>query len=420
MGSGTHEVKSGGRKSGIRLRHGLAAVAVTVGSVALAGPALAATARQSSAVGNDTGLDVGTIASKVDPSVVDVNTTLAQGAAAGTGMVISPSGEVLTNNHVINGATSISVTLAGGKAYQSKVLGYDATDDIAVLQLEGAPTLPTISASNSQPSIGDPVLAIGNALGRGGTPATAQGSVTALNQTITATDDNGSNPETLNGVIQIDANIQPGDSGGPLVAAGGQVIGMDSAGSQSQQMAFTAFPWGSGSSSGYGSGSGFGSGSDAGSGFGAGANSDPGSGSTVGFAIPIQSALSIAHQIESGSSNGKLNTGSRAILGVEVQEANNQPGSPDQGGLGDQGGVGSQSTSGVQISGVESGTPAASAGLTAGDVIVSINGDSVTSTSDVTAALANHHPGDKVQVSWIDTSGQQQQALVALVAGPPA
>lgn len=442
------------RRSRVRLGHGLAALAVTVGSVALAGPALAATTRSSSGSKSGAALNVSSIAGTIDPSVVDINTTLPQGAAAGTGMVISSSGEVLTNNHVINGATSISVTVSGGKSYPAKVVGYDATDDVAVLQLQGAPTLPAISTSTSQPLVGDQVVAIGNALGRGGTPATAQGSVTALNQTITATDADGSNPETLNGVIQVDANIQPGDSGGPLVNADGQVVGMDSAGSQGQQMAVRTYPgsgsgfstdpgsgpgFGSDPGSGFGtdpgsgfgtdpgSGSGFGTdpssgiGTDpgSGSGFGSGGGSGSGSGSTVGFAIPIQSALTIAHQIESGTTNGNVNAGSRAILGVEVQATNSQGGSTGQGGLGDQSGSGGQSTSGVQISGVESGTPAASAGLTTGDVIVSINGSPIQSVSDITAALAKHKPGDKVQVSWVDASGQQQQATVSLVAGPP-
>ena len=465
----TDEVGTGVRRSKV-LGHSLAAVAVVAGSVAFAGPAFAATSRSSS------GLDVSAIAAKVDPSVVDVNTTLPQGAAAGTGMVISSSGEVLTNNHVINGATSVSVTAAGGKTYQAKVVGYDATDDVAVLQLQGDPKLPTISTSSSQPAVGDSILGIGNALGKGGTPATAPGTVTAVNQTITASDDDGSNPETLKGTIQIDANIEPGDSGGPLVNANGQVVGMDSAGSQSQQTAATSSGSGDGSggfgsgsygdSGGYGNSGGFGSGGygsggygnsngsgdsggygnsggsggfDPGSGYGSGGSGGIGSGgsgdsggsgsgsgsgsssgSTTGFAIPIQHALSIASQIESGSSSGNVTVGSRAILGVEVQQGSDQSGSSDQGGAGFQGGDGSQSTSGVQISGVESGTPAASAGLTAGDTIVSINGNSVNSVSDLSAAIAKDHPGTKVQVGWVDSSGQQQQATVSLVAGPPA
>jgi S1-C subfamily serine protease len=346
-------------------------------------------------------------------------------------MVLTSSGEVLTNNHVIDGATSVSVTAADGKTHAAKVVGYDAADDIAVLQLQGASKLPTVSVGTSQPAVGDPVVAIGNALGRGGTPATAQGTVTGVNQTITAADANGANPETLHGVIQVDANIQPGDSGGPLVNARGQVIGMNSAGS-TQQTGYvpsraatssgsgfgsnpgSGFDGPSGSGFGGGAGSGFGGGSGSGSGSGGAFGSGPSSGSTVGFAIPIQDALSIAHQIEAGNSNGNVTVGARAILGVQVQDTNAQSGSADLGGPGTQAG------SGVQISGVQSGSPADSAGLAAGDVIISIGGQSVGSVADVHTALAKHHPGDKVQVSWTDNSGQPQQATIALVAGPPS
>jgi S1-C subfamily serine protease len=365
-------------------------------------------------------------------------------------MVLTSSGEVLTNNHVINGSTSVRATTSTGKSYDAKVVGYDRADDVAVLQLQGASNLPTITAASSPPAVGDSVLALGNALGRGGTPSTAEGTVTALNQTITAADNNGSNPETLHGMIQIDANIQPGDSGGPLVNANGEVVGMNSAGSN-QQTGYAAAraatdpysPFGPGSGSftdpgfgsggfgggldpssgsgGFGGGSGFGPGSDPSSGsggfggsaggFGGGSGSGSSSG-TTGFAIPIQNALSIAHQIESGNAGGNVTTGTRAILGVEVQDAGAQGGSTF-GGSGNQNG-------GVQISGVQSGTPAASAGLAEGDAIVSVDGHSVSSTSDISSALAKHHAGDKVEVGWLDTSGQQQQGSVALVAGPPA
>ncbi len=269
------------RTSRLRVRLGLAVAAITAGSFVLATPAFAGPLTSSSpsdtGSGAANGADVSGVASKVDPAVVDINTTLTNGAAAGTGMIIRSSGEVLTNNHVINGATSISVQVAGtGASHPAKVLGYDAANDVAVLQIQGVSNLPTVSTSTQTPTVGQPVVAIGNALGRGGTPATAPGSVTALGQTITATDDNGSNPETLTGAIEVNAGIQPGDSGGPLVNASGQVVGMDSAGSNSQSNT---------------------SGTD-------------------GFAIPIGHALDIAHQIEAGKSDGNVTVGSRAILGA--------------------------------------------------------------------------------------------------------
>jgi S1-C subfamily serine protease len=412
-GGSADELEGGRRGSRVHAGYVLATAAVAVGSLAFAAPAMAGASGPASRSSSSGGLDAGAIAAKVDPAVVDINTTLAGGAAAGTGMILTSSGEVLTNNHVIDGATSVRVTAADGKTYDAKVVGYDAADDVAVLRLQGAPKLPSVSVDTSQPAVGDPVLAVGNALGRGGTPAIAQGTVTGLNQTITAADKNGANPETLHGVIQVDANIQPGDSGGPLVNASGQVIGMNSAGS-TQQTRYGASRAATSSGSGFDGGTSPGFSGGSGSGSSGGFSSGPSSGSTVGFAIPIQDALAIAHQIESGSTNGNVTIGTRAILGVEVQDASAQGGSADLGGLG------SQTGSGVQIAGVKSGSPADSAGLAAGDVITSIDGKSVGSVADVTTSLAKHHPGDKVQVSWTDNSGQQQQAPIALVAGPPS
>jgi S1-C subfamily serine protease len=361
------------RPSRLRLRLGLVVATITAGSFVLAAPALAApvsgASPSDSGSGAASGSDVSGVASKIDPAVVDINTTLANGAAAGTGMIIGSSGEVLTNNHVINGATSISVQVAGtGASHPAKVVGYDASDDVAVLRIEGVSNLPTVTTSTATVNVGQPVVAIGNALGRGGTPATAAGTVTALGQTITATDDNGSNPETLTGAIQVDAAIQPGDSGGPLVNANGQVIGMDSAGSNSQSNL---------------------------------------SASTDGFAIPIGNALTIAHQIESGKSDGTITVGVRAILGAQVQDNTAPGGSTDP------------NASGVAVAGVESGSPADRAGLTAGDTIVSLNGKSISSIADLSAAMGSHHPGDKVSLGWIDSSGQQNTATVQLIAGPP-
>src|SRR5215467_10958676 len=163
------------------------------------------------------------IASRVDPGLVDINITVGYGQAraAGTGMVLTPDGEVLTNNHVVDGATSISVTDVGnGKTYRARVVGYDVSKDVAVLQLSGASNLQTVTIERSpKVSVGAEVVGVGNAGGRGGSPSYAGGTVTGTGQSITASDDLSGTSERLTGMIETNANIEAGDSGGPLVNA---------------------------------------------------------------------------------------------------------------------------------------------------------------------------------------------------------
>ena len=210
------------------------------------------------------------IASKVDPGLVDINTTLGyqQEEAAGTGIVLSSSGVILTNNHVIDGATTISVTdIGNGKTYSASVVGYSRTKDIAVLQLHGASGLQTATiGDSSKVSVGEGVVGIGNAGGTGGTPSAAGGTVTALNQSITASDDGDGSSEQLTGLIETNADIQAGDSGGSLVNTSGEVVGIDTAASAG--FSFQS----SGQSSG-----------------------------NQGYAIPINEAITIAKQIELGT-----------------------------------------------------------------------------------------------------------------------
>jgi S1-C subfamily serine protease len=397
--------------------------AVIAGAPFLAASALATTPASASTAP----VDANSLAAKVDPAIVDINTTLSNGAAAGTGMILTSDGIVLTNNHVIDGATTINVQVDGtGPIYNAKVLGYDATDDVALIKMQNASGLPTVSIGDSSAvQVGDSVLGLGNALGKGGTPSTAPGTVTGLDKTITASDDGGGNPETLSGMIEINAPIQPGDSGGPLVNTSGQVIGMDSAGSST------------------------------------GSNDAP---ATDAYAIPIDHAISIAQEIDNGQASTDVHIGDRAVLGVEVQDTTAQSAGPDTGSGGFGGGFGSggfgsggfgsggfggfggssgsngssgfggfggfggssgsgaasQSTAGVQIAGVASGSPAESAGLQAGDTITALNGQSVGSADDLSAAMSSLHPGDSVKVTWVDSSGQQHTATVTLEAGPPA
>ncbi len=314
-------------------------------------------------------LDVNSIASKVDPALVNINTTLSQGRAAGTGMLISSTGEILTNNHVIADATSIKVTIGGvGDTHNAKVVGYDVTEDVALIQItDNVSNLPTVVFGEpSKVQIGDPVVAIGNALGQGGTPKASQGQVTALNQQVTAGDENGSQ-ETLHGMIQINAPIQPGDSGGALVDASGKIIGMNTAAA------------------------------------GSGGQFNNSQGSNVGFAIPIDNAVNIVSQIRTGNDTDKIHIGDRAMLGVSAQPVDGS----------------SAATSGALVVGVQDGTGAAAAGLKQNDVIVSVNGKAIADDGALRETLSHLHPGDTVDVGWVDSAGTHHDASIKLVVGPP-
>ncbi len=373
-----------------RSRH-IAGMAATAAVALAVGAGVTIAVRGGSAPGGSatatstTVLSAGQIASRVDPALVDVTSTLGyQGATGkGTGIVLSSDGLILTNNHVINGATSVTVTdIGNGKTYTATVVGYDAAKDIAVLKATGASGLTTASLGDSgSVKAGDTVVALGNAGGTDGTPSVASGSVTALNQSITASDESSGSSERLSGLIQTNADIQPGDSGGPLVNSHGQIIGVNTAAS-------TGYQFGGLGGNGFGAG---------------GSGSSGGTGSTTqGFTIPIDTAVSIAKQIEAGDGTGTVHIGATAFLGVAIAS------SPYASGQG------------VQIAGVTSGTPAASAGLAQGDVITSVAGHAVNSGTSIQQVLENYHPGDKVAIAWTDANGQSRTATVTLATGPAA
>jgi S1-C subfamily serine protease len=284
-------------------------------------------------------------------------------------MVISSDGEILTNNHVISGATSITVKIAGtGATYRASLAGYDVSDDVAVLQVPNVSGLTTItSASASTVSANDAVVAIGNALGQDGTPVAAQGVVTAVDQTITASDETGAAQETLSGLIEIAAAVQPGDSGGATVNAYGQVIGMTTAAASGGFRPMSTVSTAA---------------------------------TTTAYAIPIDAALSIARQIESGRASATVHIGEHGLLGVQVAGA-----------------YGSASNGGAEVVGVQSGSAAAAAGIVADDAIVTIDGHSISSVSDLNDAMASTHPGDKITVGWQDSAGRSHLATVTLTTG---
>ena len=263
--------------------------------------------------GSGTIADPSKIAAAIAPTIVDVNTVLGlqNAQAAGTGIVLTSTGEVLTNNHVIAGSTSITVTDVGnGRSYKASVVGYDRSEDVAVIQLQGASGLATAPiGDSSKANTGDAIVALGNAGGTGGQPTAVSGSITATGQAITASDANGADAEHLTGLIQIAAAIQAGDSGGPLVDSSGHVIGMNTA-------ATTGFRF-------------------------------QASGGQ-GFAIPINQAITLAKTIKAGHGSDTIHIGATAFLGVDVATSRS-------------------GTTGATIEDVVSGSAAEQAGLARGD-----------------------------------------------------
>ena len=353
----------------------------------------------------------------VGQGLVIINTTLqySSEAAAGTGMVINADGLVLTNNHVIENSTKITATVAAtGKNYLAKVVGYDVTGDIALIQLQNASGLhPVPTGDSSQVKTGATVMAMGNAEGRSEI-VSATGQVTGINQTITASDQGGAvTSETLHGMIETNANIVAGDSGGPLVNSAGRVIGMDTAGND---VSFN--------------------------------QQQPAS----GFAIPINTALAVANQIRAGQASSSIVIGYPPFVGIYVgqssssdpqqQAAQQQQQQQQQGngfggfGNGFGGNGGSQScytndanlpvpstiapaNSGTLVIGTICGSPAATAGVTAGSVVTSVNGQAVGAPQTLHGALAKFRPGATVSLTWVTPSGQHKTANVTLTAGPP-
>jgi S1-C subfamily serine protease len=270
------------RRLAVAFRRRLAVAFALVMCLALAGlVALSGMAFNTAATGPDRH-PLPIVLTADDGGVVDITTRLGYqgGAAAGTGIVISPGGEVLTNNHVIKGASQITVTVPGGPGYEARVVGTDPKRDVALLEMAGAQGLASAALGDSSTvAVGDRVKAIGNAGGVGGTPAVAEGKVTALDQSITTTDENGVDSEHLHGLIQTDARVEPGDSGGPLVNASGQVIGVDTAAAVDKPGDQRA---------------------------------------PEGFAIPINSAMAIVRAIEAGSGSAEIHVEPVPPLGVEI------------------------------------------------------------------------------------------------------
>jgi S1-C subfamily serine protease len=299
---------------------------------------------------------------QVTPGLVDINTALDyQGAVgAGTGIVLDPSGEVLTNNHVIEGATEIKATsLANGRTYPVDVIGYDRTNDIALVRLRGATDLPVAAlGTSSSVAVGDPIAAIGNAGGAGGAPSYAPGTVTQIGASVRASDESGGGARELSDLIRVAADVRPGDSGGPLVNSAGQVVGVNVAATLTYRMG--------------------------------------GVRGGEGFAIPIDRALGVANQIRTGAPG--IHVGDTAFIGVGIADAN------DGGG--------------AVVRQVLADTPARRAGLMSGDVITAVDGVPISSASNLSDVMDARHPGDTVTLSWLDRTGAPRSAPITLASGP--
>lgn len=296
--------------------------------------------------------------------VVLINTVLPNGTGAGTGMVVSSSGIVLTNYHVVEGSTQVKVTIAdSGQTYAATVLGHDASKDVAVLQLQGASGLATVTVATTAVSDGEPVTAVGNANGQQYLSAVS-GQVTAPTAQVTAADEvNPGQSETLTDVFETNVAVASGDSGGPMYNSAGEVVGMTTAGSQSS---------------------------------GGGHRLQSSVALADSYAVNIGEAETVVRQVETGAPSGTTQVGPNAYLGVMIDT--------------------SQGT--LTVAGIQPGTPAANAGLQAGDTITSIGSTTVSNNTELSTALRALRPGAKVRIGWTDASGATHSAAATLAASP--
>lgn len=290
----------------------------------------------------------------------------------GSGMIIDDRGDILTNNHVVSGSVSITVTLHGGLGtLPAHVIGTDPGQDIALLGITDAPTglVPVVFGDSTRVVVGDSVVAVGDALGLSpGVPTVTSGIVSALGRSVQPGDGSGSisgREKTLDGMIQTDAPINPGNSGGPLLDSAGRVIGMNTAVLSS------------------------------------GPDNTPAQG--IGFAIPSARLVAMLPALERG------NSPARPLLGVEAIDDSAELKSQD----------GLEVSSGAMIVGVDLGSPAASAGVRSGDVIVGFDSRGVASADELESDVESSEVGQRVTLElW--RLGREMRVTATLASSSAA
>lgn len=301
------------------------------------------TAAPPPAVGPGGAVDVKSILARVSPSVVSIEVRLRRGQAAGSGVIISDDGLVLTNAHVVNGATALTVRFGDGSTRDADLVGAVATRDVALIRIrDGAGLIAAALGSSSALAVGDDVIAIGNALDLGDAPTVTRGIVSAKDRSL----DTGE--AVLENLIQTDAAINHGNSGGPLLNAAGEVIGINTAGIENA--------------------------------------------SNLGFAIEIDAIKPIIEQLRTGGSPPAATVAYLGVQSLDPDEVDAQTAND----LGVPAGV-----EGAVIFSVVPNSPAAQAGLRAGDVVVAADGRAVAGKDDIRAAIQARQPGDTMTLEVV-------------------
>ena len=287
--------------------------------------------------------DWSAVAKEVSDSVVSIDVATSDGNAKGSGAIISDKGYIVTNNHVISGAKQIQVTLANGTIYSAQIVGTDTTTDLAVIKLDNPPSNLKAAefADSDNLAVGESVMAIGNPLGYDDTATV--GIVSALNRPVTVSDDN--NNDIVTNAVQIDAAVNPGNSGGPTFNAAGQVIGINSS------IASTTTSSGTAGSIG------------------------------IGFAIPSNLVKRVANEI---IDNGTVQ---HVALGVTVKSSTVEADGVTRGC--------------TQVQSVVDNSPAAKAGVKAGDSIVAFNGKAVNNNYSLLGYVRASAMNDKVTLTVV-------------------